>query len=59
VARKKKRSGSQTRIGEKIRHLRHEGVPQKQAIGEAYGMEKSGRLGRHGVYRHKKRKGHR
>jgi hypothetical protein len=49
--RKRKRSsGSQTRIGEKIRLLRHEGKSGKEAAGMAYGMERAGRLGRHGVY---------
>jgi hypothetical protein len=56
MARKKR--GSQQRVSEKIRYLRHEGVPEKQAVGEAYGMERSGRLGRHGVY-HRKRGRHR
>ena len=49
-------SESQKRISEKISVLRHEGIPEKQAIGEAEGMERSGRLGRHGKYRHAKRK---
>lgn len=43
-------SESQKRISEKIDYLRHEGVPEKQAVGEAEGMERSGRLGRHGKY---------
>jgi hypothetical protein len=51
VARKKKRNGAQTRISEKIAFLRREGKSGKEAAGEAYGMERSGRLGRHGVYR--------
>jgi hypothetical protein len=51
-------SESSKRVSEKIRYLRHEGVSQKQAVGEAEGMERSGRLGRHGKYRHK-RKGRR
>ena len=44
------------RISEKIEVLRREGKDEKAAIGEAYGMEKSGRLGRHGRYRHVGRK---
>jgi hypothetical protein len=40
------------RISEKIELLRHEGKDEKQAVGEAEGMEKSGRLERHGKYRH-------
>lgn len=48
--------GAQQRISEKIKYLRDEGTPEKQAVGEAYGMERSGRLGRHGSYRHVGRK---
>lgn len=51
-------SESGKRISEKISFLRHEGVPQREAVGEAEGMEKSGRLGRHGKYR-KAKKHHR
>lgn len=56
MARKKKRSkkghGAQQRISEKIALLRREGKTGEQAAGEAFGMERAGRLGRHGVYRH-------
>jgi len=52
----KKRKGASKRVSEKIRYLRHEGVPEKQAVGEAMGMERSGRLGRHGKYRRARRK---
>ena len=38
------------RVGEKIELLRHEGKSEKAAEGEAFGMEKSGRLRRHGRY---------
>jgi hypothetical protein len=38
------------RVSEKIRYLRDEGVSQEQAVGEALGMERSGRLRRHGKY---------
>jgi len=61
MKRKKKRE-KQKRVSEKISYLRHEGVPEKQAVGEAMGMERSGRLRRHGKYvhkRHERRKGHR
>jgi hypothetical protein len=51
-----KRKASQRRVSEKIKYLRDEGVPQRQAVGEAEGMERSGRLGRHGSYRHVGRK---
>lgn len=46
---------SQKRISEKIEVLRREGKDAKQAAGEAYGMERSHRLGRHGKYRHVKK----
>jgi len=52
-------SESQKRVSEKIEFLRHEGIPERQAVGEAEGMERSGRLGRHGVYRRKKKRTHR
>ena len=41
---------SQKRISEKIPVLMKEGKTQKQAIGEAYGMEREGRLRRGGIY---------
>ena len=50
-------SESQKRISEKIQLLRHEGKDERSAVGEAEGMERSGRLGRHGVY-HRKAKRH-
>lgn len=51
-------SESAKRISEKIRYLRHEGLSQRAAVGQAEGMEHSGRLGRHGKYHRKhKRKG--
>lgn len=53
VSRKKREKNA--RVSEKIEVLRREGKSPKQAEGEAFGMEKSGRLGRHGVYRHKRR----
>ena len=43
------------RISEKIRVLRHEGKSAKEAAGAAYGMERAGRLGRHGKYHHVKK----
>lgn len=45
----------QKKVSEKIRLLRHEGKDEKSAVGEAFGMLRSGRLGRHGKYRHKRR----
>jgi hypothetical protein len=53
----------QQRVSEKIAHLVESGeVPntatgRKQAAGIAYGMERSKRLGRHGVYHPKKTRG--
>ena len=49
-------SESQKRISEKIAVLRREGKSADEAAGAAYGMERSGRLGRHGKYRHVGRK---
>ena len=43
------------RISEKIEVLRREGKTGEQAAGAAYGMERAGRLRRHGVYVHKRR----
>ena len=57
MAKKRKFGGGQQQnISDKIKYLRDEGVPQKQAVGEAYGMAKSGRLGAHGAYRRVGRK---
>ena len=47
---------SQKRIGDKISLLRHEGVPERQAVGEAEGMERSGRLRSRGRYIRKGRR---
>jgi hypothetical protein len=48
-----------SRVGMKISKLRHEGgVSQDQAVGEAMGMERAGRIGKRGGYR-RVRKGRR
>jgi hypothetical protein len=62
MARKKKQS--HRRVGDKIRVLRHEGVPEKQAVAESLSMERAGRLRKGGRYVHvsrasKKRRGRR
>jgi hypothetical protein len=44
------------RISAKIAVLRREGKTAKQAAGEAYGMEKQGRLKKGGVYVRAKKK---
>lgn len=44
------------KVSEKIELLRREGKTGEQAAGEAFGMERAGRLGRHGKYRHVGRK---
>ena len=44
------RKQSQKRISEKIALLRREGKSASEAAGEAYGMERSGRLRRGGRY---------
>lgn len=49
-------SESSKRISEKIALLRREGKTAEQAAGEAYGMERSGRLKRGGKYVHKREK---
>jgi hypothetical protein len=47
-----------SRVGMKISKLRHEGgVSQDQAVGEAMGMERAGRLTKRGGYRRVKRSG--
>jgi len=46
---------NQKKISEKVRLLRHEGKDERAALGEAYGMLRAGRLGRHGKYRRVKR----
>jgi len=48
VSRKKREKN--TRVSEKIELLRREGKTGEQAAGEAFGMERAGRLGRHGKY---------
>ena len=53
VSRKKREKN--TRVSEKIEVLRREGKTAEQAAGEAYSMERSGRLRRHGRYIHKRR----
>jgi len=52
-----KKSSKNKRIGDKIRFLRHEGKSQDAAVGEAEGMERSGRLKSGGRYTRKGRKG--
>ena len=56
---KHKKKGDR-RVGDKIRVLRREGIPEKQAVGEAEGMKDSGRLKKGGKYIHKRKgRGHR
>jgi len=54
--REKVSSGGQRRISAKIAVLRREGKTAAEAAGAAYGMERAGRLGERGVYRHVGRK---
>lgn len=51
---KRRKKEDRKKVSEKISLLRHEGKDEKEAVGEAYGMLRSGRLKRHGVYRHKR-----
>lgn len=50
MARKKKEKNR--RVGDKIRVLRKENVPEKQAVATALSMERAGRLKRGGKYVH-------
>jgi len=55
---------SNRKVSEKIRVLRHENVPEKQAVAMALNMNREGRLGEHGEYhrvgkRGKRRRGSR
>ena len=50
------RKKKNNRVGKKIEFLRHEGVPEKQAVGEAEGMADEGRLTKSGGYIRSKRK---
>lgn len=43
-------------VGKKISKLRHEDVPQDQAVAEALSMEREGRLTKSGGYIRSKRK---
>lgn len=46
-------------VSKKISHLRHEGVPQDQAVAEAMSMKRAGRLTREGGYIRSKKKSRR
>jgi len=52
-------SEDQKKVSEKIAVLRREGKSGDQAAGEAFGMLREGRLGRHGKYRRAKKHGRR
>lgn len=43
-------------VSKKISILRHEGVPEKQAVAESLSMERAGRLTKDGEYRRVKPK---
>ena len=43
------------RVSKKVRILRREGVPQRQAVAEALSMRRAGRLTKGGGYRRVKR----
>lgn len=53
VSRKKRAKND--KVSDKISVLRHEGVPEKQAVAESLSMERSGRLRKGGKYIHKRR----
>jgi hypothetical protein len=50
----------QSSVSKKISYLRHEGVPQDQAVAEALSMKQAGRLTREGKYIRKRsrKRGH-
>ena len=48
---------SSKRVSEKISYLRHEGVPERQAVAESLSMERSGRLRSGGRYVRKRKRG--
>ena len=49
-----KKREQQKRVGDKIRTLRREKVPEKQAVAESLSMERAGRLRKGGRYVHKR-----
>lgn len=49
-------SPSQTRVSKKIRKLKAEGTPQKQAVATALNMEREGRITQSGGYKRVKPK---
>ncbi len=53
----KKKHEKNSRISDKIALLRREGKSEEEAAGEAYSMERSGRLRSGGRYIHKRRSG--
>ena len=55
---KRKRKG-RSPVSHKISKLRHEAVPQEQAVATALSMKRAHRLGRKGGYRRVHRKGSR
>ena len=54
-----KKKAKNKRVSDKIRVLRSENVPEKQAVAESLSMERSGRLMSGGRYKRKGRKGRR
>lgn len=59
--RRKHKKGSQSRVSDKISVLRHENVPEKQAVAMSLNMEREGRLRSGGRYvrKHSKRRSRR
>lgn len=49
-------SKQKDRVSKKISKLRHEDVPERQAVAEALSMERAGRITPSGGYRHVSRK---
>jgi hypothetical protein len=55
MSKRYRKAKKDNRIGKKISILRHENVPEKQAVGEAEGMAHEGRLTPEGGYKRGKR----
>lgn len=55
---RRKAGKRRSRVSKKISHLRHENVPQKQAVAMSLNMEREGRITESGGYRRVGKKSH-
>lgn len=53
---KAKKAAKQKRVGARIKKLKSEGVPQKQAVAESLNEERAGKLGKRGGYKRGKKR---